>query len=840
MEPVGVDGSDGTVQAIEALAGIASWTRDLRTGQMTWSPSMARLLPDRLNAAAPSWSELLDAVDPQDHLGVVALGRRALRTAEPQWTDVRLPAVDGRVRWLRVAGRVERFATGESTRLIGTVVDVTQERLIAQELQHSRDLLVSVLNAATEQAIIATDLAGVVTVFNTGAERMLGYPAAEMIGRTTDVIHDPVEIRARSGGAGSGLSAFLSRAVQMYPRARQCTYITKTGDRRQVLLTVTRLFGADGAPSGYMKIATDVTEKLLAEAIVESEARFRTTFEYAPSGMMLVAFEKDGPGRLLQVNAALSDLTGYPQEELLTMSVTDLTAPEYRPDLMRKLDEIRSGRRKGMAAEQKWVHAQGREMWVQISMSPRAGDQDHYVVTVVDDITVRKLAEERLTHQTLHDGLTGLPNRLLLTDRITHALAASHRSRRGVGVLYIDLDGFKAVNDSAGHAVGDQVLIQVAQRLLRCLRPGDTVARLGGDEFVAVCPDIDSVDSAITVGERILTSLRAPYEWGTRTFQLGASVGVAVSTVDSSPGQLLHDADRAMYGAKTDGKGRIRIGGSDGDGTATPAPPSRSARSARVEAELAQAVGHGELVMYGQPVVDLTTGRIEAVESLIRWNHPHRGVLEPVEFLDVAEEGVVIHQVGRFAIQESCRIAVTWDDPLGGSAPAIHVNISGRQLESGRLYDEVMAAAYSSGLGLDRLVLEFTELQMPVLATSLRHDIQRLRDHGVRIAIDDLGTGYSSLSRITELPVDILKIDMKFVQGMPTDPACGAVVRGILAMGSALDLDVIAEGVETEEQAELLRNFGCVSAQGYLFAHPVAENSLLEQLLDARQSSSIS
>ncbi|MEP6981951.1 MAG: EAL domain-containing protein, partial [Nakamurella sp.] len=479
--------------------------------------------------------------------------------------------------------------------------------------------------------------------------------------------------------------------------------------------------------------------------------------------------------------------------------------------------------------ERHWIRADGHDLWVQVNLSPgEAAAVSAYVVGQVEDITARKQAEETLRHQALHDGLTGLPNRVLLMDRIEHALAVSARTEKRVGVMLLDLDGFKGVNDTAGHAAGDQTLVHMAHQLQAVLRPGDTVARLGGDEFVMVCENLESAEAATTIADRVLTSVRVPFTVGGQSFALSGSIGISLSERASSPAQLLQQADQAMYVAKGTGKGRAQVGG-----VANPAHLAQSAHAARamrLTAELGYAVQRDELVMFGQPVMDLRTGAVVAVESLLRWAHPTRGILAPGEFLDIAEASDVMLPIGRRALRESCRMAATWVELLGGNAPAVHVNVSGRQLGAGNLHREALQALTDYELDPGQLVLELTETHMPLIAHSLKADLHRLRERGVKVAIDDLGTGYSSLTRITQLPVDILKIDLSFVAGMATDPACAAVVRGILAIGDALGLGVIAEGVETPTQAERLSEYGCTAAQGYFFSRPLPEPILRDRL----------
>ncbi len=468
-------------------------------------------------------------------------------------------------------------------------------------------------------------------------------------------------------------------------------------------------------------------------------------------------------------------------------------------------------------------HANSHGRVLNVSARPLPGlPGQHHAVAAFHDVTEQRRAEAALTQQALYDPLTRLPNRLLLTNRLEQALAVSAESGLRTGVLYLDLDGFKAVNDAGGHAAGDELLRQVADRITGCVRPGDTVSRVGGDEFAVVCPDIDQLDKLQAVADRLLAALRIAIDLQAGAHTVSASVGMALAGGSATAAQLMRDADEAMYGAKRGGKNRTAVHFAD--------TTDRAARATCLVAQLQTALDRDELVMHGQPVVDLRTGRVLAVESLLRWQHPERGLLPPADFLDVAEASPLMLAIGRRTLEESCRMAAAWAEVLGSAAPDVHVNISGRQLEAGDLTGDVLAALHRHSLPANRLVLELTETHVPRLADSVHRDLVRLQGCGVRIAIDDLGAGYSSLTRLTELPVDMLKIDPKFVAGLGNDPRCDAVVRAILSIGLALGLNVVAEGVETPAQGELLDWYGCGTVQGYLYSPPRSEADLLRYL----------
>ena len=416
-------------------------------------------------------------------------------------------------------------------------------------------------------------------------------------------------------------------------------------------------------------------------------------------------------------------------------------------------------------------------------------------------------------HQATHDALTGLPNRTLVIDRLTHALARARRRPGALAVLFVDLDRFKVVNDSLGHSVGDEVLIQIAQRLRDAVRPGDTVARLAGDEFVVVCEDVAGEADVLLLADRVALAVAAPIPLYGRDAIITASIGIALASPDTRAEDLLRDADVAMYGAKERGRARLEI--------FDQAMRTRMLERLEIEHALRRALAHNEFVLHYQPTVSLRTGRTVSVEALLRWPDPERGLVMPDEFIPVAEENGLIVPLGRWALEEACRQLASWRAQYPECADLqVSVNLSARQFADPDLVPSVAAALCEAGLPPSRLWLEITESVLMDEAEATIETLKALRALGVHLSIDDFGTGYSSLSYLKRFPVDVLKIDRSFVDGLGADPEDEAIVTAVVRLAHALDLQVVAEGVETAAQLAELRRLGCNAVQGYYFAHP--------------------
>jgi diguanylate cyclase (GGDEF)-like protein len=439
------------------------------------------------------------------------------------------------------------------------------------------------------------------------------------------------------------------------------------------------------------------------------------------------------------------------------------------------------------------------------------------------DMTAQRRLEKELRQQAYRDSLTPLPNRALFMKRLAEALSRSEPIGAELAVLLLDLDDFKTVNDSLGHVAGDLLLIRVAERLLECLRDTDTAARLGGDEFVILLDNQADPDEATVVAGRILEALSVPMLIEGRMVTVQASLGIAFARSATDAGELLRNADLAMYAAKREGGARFRIF----------EPDMHSGALARLElkADLERAIERDELLLHYQPIVCLRTMRIVGLEALVRWHHPSRGLVGPVEFIPLAEETGLIDRIGQLVISSACYRALRWRQMIpGGDDLTISVNLSPRQLSDPALVEHVRQVLARTGLPPSALVLELTESALAEPSVDAVGVLEQLSQLGVKLALDDFGTGYSSLSRLDRYPLDIVKVDKSFVDRIDQDAGDAALLEAMLQLAGALRLEVVAEGIETETQLHRLQALGCALGQGYLLARP-AEPAVIERLL---------
>jgi diguanylate cyclase (GGDEF)-like protein/PAS domain S-box-containing protein len=565
------------------------------------------------------------------------------------------------------------------------------------------------------------------------------------------------------------------------------------------------------------------------KAILERiESIYGPLAEGVPS--VAYVYEPGVNGRCLYISPSIERVLGFGQEDWISDgSLWDrLLHPEDADRVIAAEAECaRSG--EFLVQEYRISRADGRVVWIRDEMTVvrgADGQADPLFFGVFLDVSERKRMEAELERLALYDSLTGLPNRALFNDRLDQAIA--HRSRsQAIAVYFLDVDRFKRINDSLGHAAGDEVLREVAARVQRMLRPEDTVARFGGDEFTVLCESIGGVLEAVGVADRLQREIAQPLRAGGAELRLSASVGIALVEPgdDADCTRLVEDADAAMYRAKERGGARTEL--------FDVAMRERAVNALSIEQELQRGLERGELRLYYQPLVSLTSGGMVGAEALIRWEHPERGLLSPDAFLPVAEESGLIVQVGAWAVGEACRRLRDWDRRNGGPSEfSLAVNLSARELTHPDVVPTVLNAVRRSALDPHRLTIEVTESTAMADRDSGFRALRELSSAGVRIAIDDFGTGYSSLDHLREMPADILKIDRSFVAGMAANSPDSALVAAAIAMGRALAMEVVAEGIETSEQVADLRELGCPLGQGFLFARPLPPEEI-DSLLGA-------
>jgi len=547
----------------------------------------------------------------------------------------------------------------------------------------------------------------------------------------------------------------------------------------------------------------------LSAALNESEQQFRITFDHA-AGMGLTTTK----GEWVRVNKSLCKLLGYSEAELLKTTLHSLSHPEDAEWLKEQLTNLLRGSIASVQLEQRFIRQDAGISWVVLSAAKIAdGDKKSAkLILQMQDITDRKSVEERLLHEALHDGLTGLPNRALYMDHLRKAVARWKRRDRGAfAVLFLDLDGFKGINDTLGHLAGDQLLVEFTQRLIENVRPGDTFARMGGDEFSILLDDLNDLNDAIIAVKRLHRNLEAPFRLSGREVFVTSSIGVALSTPEYvDPEEILRHADAAMYRAKKLGKGRYEVF----DRTTS----KRLERQSQIETDLSRAVERAELFLEYQPIVALETGRIAGFEALLRWQHPTLGMVAPPDFITVAEATGAIVPIGEWVLEESCRQTREWQKSCPQNPPLyISVKLSVKQFTQPNLVEQVAIALHNAGLDPSGLKLEITE-SMLMSADSAIRMLSQLHALGVGISIDDFGTGYSSLSYLHRLPIGNLKIDRSFVISMSANRESFEIVRTIITLAQSLNLTIVAEGIETNEQLQMLRDLNCQYGQGHFFS----------------------
>jgi diguanylate cyclase (GGDEF)-like protein/PAS domain S-box-containing protein len=550
-----------------------------------------------------------------------------------------------------------------------------------------------------------------------------------------------------------------------------------------------------------------------AEALANSEQRFRLAFENTMAGMIFVDLED----RIITVNDSFCKMIGRNREEIIGKDSTSFTHPEDRSLTEESHRRLTSGEAQQVSYVKRYLHKDGRVIDVEVSKCPAcdATGSTSYFVTSVRDVTEERALTAQLSHQALHDRLTGLATRVLFEDRLSQAHARVALKGGFGAVMLLDLDDFQGVNDTFGHLVGDQVIVALARRLEQATSSSDTLCRFGGDQFLYLAESLSTPGQAEDVAQRLLSSFSEPFSHAGENLELHASIGVVVwdrSSKDCSG--LMQEADAALYEAKRQGKARFVL--------FTPAMHQQAVSRFALAQELRHSLQSGEIAMYYQPIVDLTTNEVVGFEALMRWQHPERGDIPPDVFIPLAEQSDLIFDLGSFALREAVFQAKSWKRTgVRGSLPYVTVNLSARQFHDPELLLLIERSLAAAGLGPERLVLEITESVALADVVGTARVIEHLDRLGVKIALDDFGTGYSSLSYLALLHPTILKIDRSFVSPMKASIRNNTLLEAIVSLGQKLDMTVLAEGIETKGQLARVRQLGCELGQGFLYSPAV-------------------
>ena len=761
--------------------------------------------------------EISSLSHPGDEAADLELNRELLAGGMDRYQkEKRLVRKDGKTVLVSLTGSIVRDASGAPRFLVGMAQDVGERRETEEELRRSEEKFYRFVEHAAD-AFFVHDLSGRIVDVNQRACESLGYMRGELLEMNVCDIENNI--------TPGSLSRLWEEMVPGLPVTVDGEHRRRDGTTFPVEVRIGS-FASEGREL-MLALARDVTDrKLVEEKHRESEGRFRQLFEQSVDAL----FVHDDEGYIVDCNPEACRSLGYERQELLRLSVRDFVTDLLSEEEKKARGEDSSWKRalRGGPGEtinmhqNRHVRKNGTTFPVEVGIGSIEYGGRRLVVASARDITERKELEGRLAYQAFHDGLTGLPNRALFLDRLGHALDAAGRSEDSVALLFLDLDNFKYVNDSLGHAAGDELLLAVGRRLTGCVRPGDTVARLGGDEFTVLLEGISEAGEVERVLERVMGSLALPFEVAGEEVSATASVGVVPDARrrGSGPDDVMRDADIAMYRAKEGGKARYAIYEEAMLLRAT----ERLATERDLRASLADASTGGFEVHY-QPQVSLASGEVTGLEALVRWRHPARGLVPANEFIPVAEETGLVSQIGRVVLSEACSAAVRWRAARPPDAPGLllSVNVSAYQLKDPGFVEEVASILKASGLEPEKLVLEIAEGVLMDEPDRKAEKLAELKALGVRISIDDFGTGYSSLAHLKRFPADFLKIDRSFLDGLGQVLEDTVLVSGMLGLARSLGLSVVAEGIETAEQLDQLRDLGCDLGQGFYFSRAVPE-----------------
>jgi diguanylate cyclase (GGDEF)-like protein/PAS domain S-box-containing protein len=809
--------SEARFNEAQRIAKIGSWERDVVNDRHWWSDELYRMVG--IDRATPHPFEVfLERVHPEDRQRFLDSSARALEGYEAP-VEMRVILPSGAERIFHSRGEVSFDEHRRPVRMFGTLQDITERKafqaaLSLTDMRYREAQRIARIgnwewNLATMKSWWSEELYRILeenpATYGASLENfmrkvhpddhaVLAFDASNISGDPG--AYKPMEVRLK-------LANNREKVIEQLIEVRK--------DER-------------GQPVAVVGTVHDVTDRrMLEKQLRESESRYASTVELAAVGIAHV----DAAGRLIWTNGKLREMLGYSSEDLATLTIWDISHKDDVHVTDADRARLHTGAISSLNAEKRYLRRDGEVIWVRITSALRRSPEGVplYDVSVVEDVTDRKRAEDRVQYLATHDELTGLPNRAVFGELLDHALDAAARRDRHCALLFIDLDRFKIVNDSLGHEAGDLLLKEMARRLGGCMRRSDVLARLGGDEFVVLLEELTDSNQAADVARKVLSSVLAPVEIMGHECRVTASIGIALFPADARDSQtLMKHADMAMYVAKEEGKNNFQFYSKHSS--------PMSVERLVLESHLSRALERREFTVQYQPKVDMRTGEIKGAEALLRWWNSELGALSPTQFIPVAEDSGLIVPIGKWVLKTACEQNVAWQ--RRGLPPIVmSVNMSPRQFKDPALLDDIAEVLAETGLPPHWLELEITESMIMHNVDLAAAKAEAIRSLGVRLAIDDFGTGYSSLSQLKRFPIDTLKVDRSFVRDIPTNAEDRAITEAIIALGKALGVTVVAEGVETAQQRDFLRDKACDEMQGFYFSRPCHPDAVAELL--ARQ-----
>jgi diguanylate cyclase (GGDEF)-like protein/PAS domain S-box-containing protein len=821
------------LRELQKAGDLGCYTFDVERGFWTSSDMLDELLgiDKGYDRSVAGWLALVHPDDrPMMAAHLSSIAEREGKAFDCEYRIVR--QADKVVRWVHGVGKLEFDSRSKPSKMRGFIRDITEPKEREIELQDREKRYRETVEQAAV-GIAQCSLMGQFLSCNARFAEIIGYSTEEVQGLTFQQI-------TPSGGNDETFDQLkIDSATAPFTAACERRFVRKDASLIWVEFTISTQLDSGGTPLHYVAFVQDISARKETElrlsktrnALQTSEAHYRTIFQTSFDSVTISQLDS---GCFVDVNEAFLAMTGFNRNEVIGRTALDLalwadTQVEHRfSETLRLAQQCHD-------FEAQFKRKSGECFSGLVSASVIPLDGISCTISLMRDISGAKAAEEEIRNLAFYDPMTALPNRRLLLDRLLQALTASTRTGRMVALLFIDLDSFKTLNDTLGHRTGDLLLQQVARRISSCVRDVDTVARLGGDEFVVMLEGLserpeNAAAEAKLVGEKILNAVGLPYVLNGRECLSTSSIGITVFwDHQESADDVLQKAELAMYQAKAAGRNAIRF--------FAPALQAAVNERAALEEDLRQAIRMKQFLLYFQPQID--SGRITGAEALIRWKHPMRGILSPAEFILLAEETGLILPLGNWVLESACTQIAAWAHRRETSEISLAINISARQFRQPEFVDEVLSALARTGANPKNLKLELTESMLVNDVEEVVAKMTQLMSHGLRFSLDDFGTGYSSLSYLKRLPLHQLKIDKSFVRDLMSDSCSGAITQAIIALGRAMGLSVIAEGVETEEQRDLLSNLGCNSFQGYLFSRPQpleVFQRLLPELLGASVS----